>query len=217
MKERPSLREFYKARRDGVLRQGCRIRSCTMLGSDRRGGPMCPPVVGIPNSPKTGREPHGVSAGRTHGPAPGRRFPPYFTILMPSMVQGGYDTATLKGAGLCTPLAFCRLRALFGVALQSRKNRQNQIFWAGQVDSNEVPAVVIAVVHPHACWELLQEPVQQCVCPPGRLWRGSLPLCRDWEPASRCPGESRSKWRSALLLWPLHIRLIQKLSHLLWG
>ena len=61
---------------------------------------MCPPVVGIPNLPKTGREPHGVSDGRTHGPAPGRRFPPYFTILMPSMVQGGYDTATLKGRSL---------------------------------------------------------------------------------------------------------------------
>ena len=57
--------------------------------------------------------------------------------------------------------------ALFGAGLQRRKNRQDQIFWAGQVDSNEVPAVVIAIAHPHACRELLQEPVQQCVCPLG--------------------------------------------------
>ena len=120
-------------------------------------------------------------------------------------------------AGLCTPLAFCRLRALFGVALQSRKNRQNQIFWAGQVDSHEVPAVVIAVVHPHACWELLQEPVQQCVCPLG-VCGGEV--CRCAETGNLLPGVLEKAGPNGVPLCfygPLHIRLIQKLSHLLWG
>ena len=56
----------------------------TVWVSLRRGGPMCPPVVGNTNSPKNGREPYGVSAGRTHRSAPtaggenGRKVPDAF-------------------------------------------------------------------------------------------------------------------------------------------
>ena len=46
----------------------------TVWVSLRRGGPMCPPVVGNTNSPKNGREPYGVSAGRTHRSAPYGRW-----------------------------------------------------------------------------------------------------------------------------------------------
>ena len=67
-----------------ILWQRRSIRLRTVWVSLRRGGPMCPPVVGITNSPKNGREPYSVSAGRTHGSAPtaggenGRKVPDVF-------------------------------------------------------------------------------------------------------------------------------------------
>ena len=104
MKERPNLREFYEARgQNKILRQRWRANFCTVLVSHRRGGPMCPPVVGIPNSPKNGREPYGVSAGRTRRSAPtadgadGRKFSDtFYHFNAPYEMKRGYLTATLE-------------------------------------------------------------------------------------------------------------------------
>ena len=77
--------------------------SRTVLVSLRRGGPMCPPVVGNTNSPKNGREPYGVSAGRTRRSAPtadgadGRKFSDtFYHFNAPYEMKRGYLTATLE-------------------------------------------------------------------------------------------------------------------------
>ncbi len=59
----------WLAKRGRDLRQFQRIWLCTVLASHRGGGPVCPLVVGITNSPNVGGT-EGVSAGRTHGSAP---------------------------------------------------------------------------------------------------------------------------------------------------
>ena len=53
-----------------IPRKRRRVCLCTTLVSHRRGGPMCPPVVGTTNSPNVGENTQVVSARRIHRSAP---------------------------------------------------------------------------------------------------------------------------------------------------
>ena len=100
----------WLAKRGRDLRQFQRIWLCTVLASHRGGGPVCPLVVGITNSPNVGGT-EGVSAGRTHGSAPtgdgedGRKLTNVFCRFdAPWLVKRGRGLRQCQRIWRCTGL-----------------------------------------------------------------------------------------------------------------